>query len=227
MFLRMQVYVSIISNAIVFPVNFLIAFLFKRSRRRKQSTSRVGDAVKRMRESQAAQLETQFIDNPDPQSTLGNDDRQASVERTTPGVRPSTASRLSVQVMESSTDTKTKTKTKKKVFLLPWWCSIISWILLWITVGVSLAFVTFYAIQFRDEKCKKWLTSLLIGFFSSVLLTQPIKVMLFALLYSVICKKPFDDEVDEEDLESQDPILQSDETWLHTPCITRMYDSRL
>jgi len=123
----MQVYVSIISNIIVFPVNFLITFLFKRSKRRNQSTSRVGDAVRRMRESQAVGIETQFIENRDLQPTVVNVDSQEDVESSTRDVLPSTAN--SVQVIEHST----YTKTKKKVFLLPWWCSIISWFLLWIT----------------------------------------------------------------------------------------------
>jgi len=212
----MQVYVSVICNLIVFPINFLISFLFKRSKRRNRATSRVGDAVKRMRETQAREQE-EFVENQDVQSTVGHFHCMATSDG------PSSAG--SSTHMNNPNEIPICTKAKKKVFLLPWWCSIISWILLWITVGVSVAFVTFYAIQFQDEKCKKWLTSLFIGFFSSVLLTQPVKVLLFALLFAFICKKPIDDDVNEADLESQDPILQFDETWLHTPYTTRMYDN--
>jgi len=286
--------VSIISNVVVFPVNFLIAFLFKRSKRHNQLTSRVGDSVRRMRASQRILSDNGCGPNRDPQLTADNVNSWAALgySSSTPDVLPVSTS--SSQSTESDTDNELSllacpcwrrqvrssgnpqvtyrvsdttipihetpefrpqtqcgegresrqsfssaalsycdsltsnerpsgTVTKKKVFLLPWWCSIISWVLLWITVGVSFAFVTYYAIQFQDEKCKKWLTSLLIGFFSSVLLTQPVKVLLFTFLYAVICKKPIDDEVDEEDLESQDPILQSDEAWLHNPRNSRMY----
>ena len=214
-----QIYISIISSMITFPINFIIAFLFKRSKRRNEQTSRVGDAVVRMREAQQTSPETPYGQGRDTQPIVNNKDSygaQRYVDPLNPDVRPSTAGH--VRLTEESS-----TKKEKKVFLLPWWCSIIAWVLLWIAVGLSIAFVTFYAIMFQDEKAKKWLTSLLIGFFSSVLLTQPVKVLFFALLFAFICKKPIDDDIDEDALESQDAVLQSDEAWLHTPATTREY----
>jgi len=140
--------VSIISNLITFPMNFLIAFLFKRSKRRNQQTSRVGDAVVRMREAQ--QQTGQEIprgQNRDSRPIIDNKDdygAQRYVDPLNADVRPSTADNVHL--------TDTKTEKKKKVFLLPWWCIIIGWVLLWITVAVSVAMVTFYAISFQDEK---------------------------------------------------------------------------
>jgi len=219
-FCGLQLYVSIISNLVTFPMNFLIAFLFKRSKRRNQQTSRVGDAVVRMREAQQqARLEIPHGQNRNSRPIIDNKNgygAQRYVDPLNADVRPSTA--------DNGHFTEAKTE-KKKVFLLPWWCIIIGWVLLWITVAVSVAFVTFYAIMFQDEKCKKWLTSLLIGFFSSVLFTAPVKALLFALLFAVLWKKPLDDDIDEDALEEEDPVLQSDEAWLHTPITTRTYDS--
>ena len=51
-----------------------------------------------------------------------------------------------------------------------------AWVLLWLAILVSMAFVTFYGISFADETCKKWISSMLISFFMSVFVTQPIKV---------------------------------------------------
>ena len=65
---------------------------------------------------------------------------------------------------------------KKKKFSFPWWFSIIAWILLILSVAVSVCFVTFYGIMFGDAKSKKWLTSMLVAFFASVFFTQPIQV---------------------------------------------------
>ena len=45
-----------------------------------------------------------------------------------------------------------------------------------IIVGISSLFIIARGIEFGDEKTQKWLVSLVIGFFSSILLTQPIKV---------------------------------------------------
>jgi hypothetical protein len=43
-------------------------------------------------------------------------------------------------------------------------------------MSVSSAVVIFKGIEFGEEKCGKWLSSLIISFFTSVLLTQPLKV---------------------------------------------------
>lgn len=73
-------------------------------------------------------------------------------------------------------------KKKKKKFLFPWWCRIIAWILAVASIVVSCFFLWAYGVQFGDEKTKKWITSLLISFFSSILVTQPIKVRYISIL---------------------------------------------
>ncbi|CAF4743314.1 unnamed protein product, partial [Rotaria sp. Silwood2] len=42
-------------------------------------------------------------------------------------------------------------------------------------IAVSILFIIARGIEFGDLKTQKWLTSVLTGFFSSILLTQPIK----------------------------------------------------
>lgn len=60
--------------------------------------------------------------------------------------------------------------------MFPWWCRIIAWVVLWIGVLVSTAFVLMYSIQFGNDKTSSWLTSIVVSFVSSILITQPIKV---------------------------------------------------
>jgi hypothetical protein len=43
-------------------------------------------------------------------------------------------------------------------------------------IGVSIFFIIVRGIEFGDLKTQKWLTSILTGFFSSILFTQPVKV---------------------------------------------------
>ena len=105
---------------------------------------------------------------------------------------------------------------KKKRMSLPWWCSIIAWMLLWTTVGVCVAFVTFYGIMFQDDKCKKWISSMVVSFLTSVLFTQPVKVLLLALFFALVFKKTDDDEDEEELEDEEDPDLGPDEAWLHS-----------
>ena len=67
-------------------------------------------------------------------------------------------------------------KTKSTSFLFPWWCIFIAYGLSFLFAVVSIFFIIVRGIEFGDLKSQKWLTSLLTGFFSSVLLIQPLKV---------------------------------------------------
>ena len=167
-----QIFIGIASNIIIFPINFLIIMLFRKSRPRKLRPSRVEEALKAR-----ADRTTSVTDvNPKMKSTLSVD-RPGSSFLMEPIRSESSLSRPETS-MSSAYPPKVEIKshTKKKKCELPWWFRIIGWILLWIAVLVSAAFVTFYGIMFQDIKCKKWITSMLISFFTSVFLTQPIKV---------------------------------------------------
>jgi hypothetical protein len=68
-------------------------------------------------------------------------------------------------------------KKKKSELKFPWWFKIFAYMLSFAFAAVSLFFTIVKGIEFGDEKVQKWLTSLLISFFTSLLLTQPIQVM--------------------------------------------------
>lgn len=73
-------------------------------------------------------------------------------------------------------------KKKKGCSLtFPWWCLFIVYGLSMIFGGVSIFFIIVRGIEFGDLKTQQWLTSLLTGFFSSILLIQPLKVRLVIL----------------------------------------------
>ena len=67
-------------------------------------------------------------------------------------------------------------KKKKGELKFPWWFKIFAYLLSFAFAGVSLFFVIIKGIEFGDEKVQKWLTSLIISFFTSLLLTQPLQV---------------------------------------------------
>lgn len=66
----------------------------------------------------------------------------------------------------------------KTPMTFPWWFIFIAYGLCAILLGISILFIIARGIEFGDLKTQKWLTSILSGFFSSILLTQPIKVNL-------------------------------------------------
>ena len=84
--------------------------------------------------------------------------------------------------IDENTDTHEKKNKKPFELKFPWWFKIFAYLLSFIFAGVSLFFVVIKGIEFGDEKVTKWLTSLIISFFSSVLLTQPLQVLIVFLI---------------------------------------------
>ena len=84
---------------------------------------------------------------------------------------------------KSKTLKKLTLKTKILEYKFPWWCKFIAYFVSFVFVSVSLIFIIIQGIMFGNEKVQKWLTSILISIFSSVLLTQPLKVI--QLIFSI------------------------------------------
>jgi hypothetical protein len=80
------------------------------------------------------------------------------------------------QNSSQSTKGEIKLKKKKEKKTLPWWFIFIAYGISFILVGVSAIFIIARGIEFGDLKTRQWLTSSITGFFSSIFLTQPIKV---------------------------------------------------
>jgi polycystin 1L2 len=93
-------------------------------------------------------------------------------------------------------------KKQKKELKFPWWTKIIAYVLSFVFAAVSIFFIIMQGISFGDDKCTKWLTSIMVSFITSILLTQPIQVALVALFFVTICRKSDeknDLEADEDD----------------------------
>ncbi|KAG1655025.1 Polycystic kidney disease protein 1-like 2 [Nymphon striatum] len=128
-----------------------------------------------------------------------------------------------VQLVEgenSVNDHGSKKIQKKKKFTFPWWCIIIAWMLTIACILVSLFFLWAYGITFGNEKTTQWFTSLIISTLCSIFLTQPLKVVLLALVFSMVCKN-LDQDEDDADEDEEDPCLADDEEWLHAEMNTR------
>ncbi|CAF1602837.1 unnamed protein product, partial [Adineta ricciae] len=83
---------------------------------------------------------------------------------------------------------------KRSKLTLPWWWIFIAYGVCFLLVSVSIFFIIARGIEFGDLKAQKWLTSILTGFFSSVLLTQPMKVLCLAIFFTCIIRKRNTDE---------------------------------
>jgi hypothetical protein len=83
----------------------------------------------------------------------------------------------------TTTSSTMHTKKKKKTrMLFPWWSLFIVYGLSYLLIGICVLLIIARGIEFGDTKVEKWLTSMISGFFSSILLSQPIKVCLYEIL---------------------------------------------
>lgn len=65
---------------------------------------------------------------------------------------------------------------KSKRMLLPWWTRIIVHICCNIAIIAAATFIIIEGIQFGDSLVQKWLASLIVSFFASIILYQPFQV---------------------------------------------------
>ncbi|XP_069554807.1 polycystin-1-like protein 2 [Brachyistius frenatus] len=94
--------------------------------------------------------------------------------------------------------TDNKESQKKRVCChggLPWWFIFFGWLLVIATSCVSGYYTMLYGLKFGKERSISWLVSMIVSFFQSVLLIQPLKVLGLAVFFALVLKK-----VDEEDL---------------------------
>ncbi len=107
--------------------------------------------------------------------------------------RNNSRQKISPLVMIKRTENKffnnSKVKQQKHVKVtFPWWCIFLAYIISIIFVGISILFIIARSIQLGDIKTQKWLTSVMIGFFSSIFFIQPLKVLytIFDCLIKII-----------------------------------------
>ena len=104
-------------------------------------------------------------------------------------------------------------KRKKGKLTLPWWFIFIAYALSALVFLTSAFFIIVRGIEFGDTKTQKWLTSSIAGFFSSILLTQPMKVLLMAIFFTLLLRRDDDEAIDDDD--NDDIFLDGDEEYLH------------
>uniref|UniRef100_A0A8B9JBS6 Polycystic kidney disease 1 like 2a n=1 Tax=Astyanax mexicanus TaxID=7994 RepID=A0A8B9JBS6_ASTMX len=82
-------------------------------------------------------------------------------------------------------------KKKKKCCQkgLPWWFVFVGWFLVAATSGVSAYFTMMYGLTYGKQKSISWLISMLVSFFESLFITQPVKVLGFAVFFALVLKK--------------------------------------
>jgi len=107
-------------------------------------------------------------------------------------------------------------KTKKSsIFTFPWWCLYIVYFLSIFIMLISMFFILVRGIEFGDVKTQQWLTSILCGFFSSIFFSQPLKIILLALIFSFFCRNRNADKEEQEYIDEFDLEFNEDDNYHH------------
>ncbi|XP_068233382.1 polycystin-1-like [Palaemon carinicauda] len=202
-----QIGVGLMSNLIVFPPSFLIVFIFRKSQPKTLRKSRIEKAYERTRTEQGAEDEEEKEEEEEEKKR--KEEERDEEERDE--AREEVGDNEEEKIIRKKVIEK---KSKNKKFVLPWWMKYIAWLLVILCIGVSCFFLLMYGIMFGNSKATKWITSLVISFFSSVLFIEPLKIFLTSMLVSAIFKSVDLDE-DDADEDEEEPNLEQDEMWLH------------
>lgn len=105
---------------------------------------------------------------------------------------------------------KPKRKKKRKMnCLFPWWFVYIGWLLCFSTAAAAGFFTLLYGLSFDNKQQEEWLVSMFVSMAQDILISQPLKVIIVAVLFALLLKKPQDEEDDVINAE-----LARDEEWL-------------
>ncbi|XP_075966222.1 polycystin-1-like protein 2 [Anarhichas minor] len=84
---------------------------------------------------------------------------------------------------------------------LPWWFVFVGWILVIATSGVSGYFTMMYGLTYGKDRSISWLISMVVSFFESLFITQPLKVLGFAAFFALVLKKVDQEEYGEPQMD--------------------------
>ncbi|CAH1238914.1 PKD1L3 [Branchiostoma lanceolatum] len=94
---------------------------------------------------------------------------------------------------KSRTDENQQASSKKK-FSLPWWGAYLGWLLVWSASFVASFFTILYSLSFGRAKAEAWAVTFVTSFFTDILLLQPVKLVLVAIVFALLFRKPVEDD---------------------------------
>ena len=93
----------------------------------------------------------------------------------------------------------TKKGKKREPFMFPNQFKYLAYTVVFLSSFGSALFTFFYSMMWGPIQSNEWLASMMTGFFQSVLVIQPVKAVIMAVLLAAILQKPVEQEHDEEE----------------------------
>ncbi|XP_064637018.1 polycystin-1-like protein 2 [Lineus longissimus] len=200
-----QLYISTVSTLIVFPVNLLMVVIFRKCKQKKNNVSQKNQSFT----TKSKRQQWKAIN---PGSALWTNAEKAKSEKFKDSLRKILFwKNTEDQQSKYSSDSEALTKKKKKQpFLFPPWFLYVAWIVCFLSVIGSAFFTILYSMEWGKQKSEEWLSTFVMSFFQSVIVVQPIKVLLLAAFISFILRKPELDD-DEPGVEEMNNLPGPDE----------------
>lgn len=203
-----QVSIGIMSSLIVFPINLILVQIFRHSKLKKpikipKSSSLGNNKVEpnekvvnseRYSRLRASSVKIDFNndqESPKHRSFLDAAQVVAAAfvwpERILPDSNSENADK---NRLIKSDENLPSSKKKYKFRGLPYWCRYIGWCGVIITALVSTTVTLLYGIQFGKRTSEQWLLSMFISVTQDIFVSQPLKVVLLAVVFAFLIKKP-------------------------------------
>ncbi|XP_041362676.1 uncharacterized protein LOC121378529 [Gigantopelta aegis] len=202
-----SLYVSFVSCIIVLPYNIAIDQIFRRSKPKISTKIDNGFLATNIKSNSELKPSVDY-------KTDGQSARQTAAKSPDPSVNSLSGIgfRDKDDMLPLASSTGRHKKTSRR---LPHWCVYVAWFMILISVGVSSFFTFSYSMQWGKDKSNAWLTAMVLSVGESVLLIQPFKIIILAILLAWVVKKPdLDEIVTEEDIHIN--LLKADEELTHT-----------
>ena len=161
--------IGIQASLIVFPVNFALVQIFRNVRPKEVKQERNIETTEKQEEVFAD------ISRCSSPQTLQNASSEAKI----------------IEDKEDNNEKDTNTMKKKKKGLAHGFVYL-AWVLCFLSSVTSAVFTVFYSLSWGPEISNKWIVAFVTSFFQSIFVIQPLKVVLAALLFAMIIKKPMD-----------------------------------
>lgn len=202
-----QIMIGVQSSFVVLPVNMIIVSIFRKLKPKEDNS--------KSKKYEQVEEETNYS-NPDltdvePSGDADSKSQVAYIDSTRENQENSVKNLLNwktlLSIFKKDDDSDYEQKKSKKKFFFPYWCIYIAYVLVALTSLTCGFFCMLYGFEFGNDRSAKWLTSMLVSFFQSVVVIQPFKVLLIAAFFALIIKDPNK----EEEQEAPDPALNADE----------------
>lgn len=168
-----QISIGITSSLVVLPVNVIVVTIFRKIKppdpKAKEDKQR--DPNKNDEKYKVDEEKPQIVVKDEEDVGSEKEDSEADVEEE--------EAEEEEKEKENDKKKKKKEKKKKKTATLSPKFAYLAYTLIFLASTVSATFTVFYGLTFGKEKSEGWISSMMISFWQDVLISQPLKVILY------------------------------------------------